>query len=329
MTRALRYPLLLLVLLTVTVGCKRKEKLRQDEDLNAVVAADRRLAEQENRLLTRRGNLQRERSGLRDKRAELRTKKLALDEKDTQARQELDQEDSKLANAEASLVQQELNLNKKLQSLLDEKTGLVDKLGGPGGGQNLLVARREYSIALRERDVARRENELAKREKALAGREESFAERQAKGCGRSVVIASAPPLVSGGNSGGGGSYSRKDVESAFKAALTAMQTKGILTADLPAGTDRLVTEARHSVSSKDYTRGKYAADQLLATVRAMKIDRGFIGAKISRLSAAIRSNPPREKNKVNTLFQQATEAYGDGRFGEANKLLNRIYALIR
>jgi hypothetical protein len=325
MTRALLHPLLLLLVVTLAAGCKRKEKLRQDEDLNAVVAADRRLAEQETQLLTRRGNLQRERSGLQDKRAELRTKKLALDESDTKARQELDQEESKLANAEASLVQQEVNLNKKLQSLLDEKTGLVDKLGGQGAGQNVITARREYSVALRERDVGRREAELAKREKSLAAREESFAERQAKGCGRSVVIAAAPP----GGGSGGGSYSRKDVETAFKAALNAMQAKGILTADLPAGTDRLVTEARHSVSSKDYTRGKYAADQLLATVRAMKIDRTFIGAKISRLSAAIRTNPPREKAKVNTLFQQATAAYGDGRFGEANKLLNRIYAQLR
>jgi hypothetical protein len=62
----------------------------------------------------------------------------------------------------------------------------------------------------------------------------------------------------------------------------------------------------------------------------MKIDRAFIGAKIGRLSAAIRSNPPGGGNRerVNRLFQQATAAYGDGRFGEANKLLNRIYNLL-
>lgn len=311
-------------------GCKQKERLQQDEDLKAVVAADRRIAKQEDELLARRGALQRERATIRDKRDEIITRKLAISEGDTQARAELDQEESKLATLEASLVNQELGLNKKLQSLLDEKTGLVDKLGDTGSGREQLVARREYGVAMREKDVARREAELGRREKVLAIREQELAERQSKLCPRVATVVQTVAAAPAAPPSGGGSYARKDVEPVYKAALQAMQSKGILTADLPAGTDRLVTEVRHGVGKGDFVRAKYAADQLLATVRSMKIDRGFIGAKIGRLSSSIRSTPPSAGNKarVDSLFQQATAAYGDGRFVEANRLLNRIYALL-
>jgi hypothetical protein len=324
-----RVPLLAMIALALLLGgCKKKkEGLRHDEALQEVAAADRRLAEQENQMLSRRGNLQRERSQLRDKREELLTKKAGLDENDAQGREAVEKEESKLNHLDQTLATEEMTLNKKLMALLDEKTGLIDKLGEKAG-RDAITARREYGAALREKDVARRESELARRERVLAEREKAFAERQARGCGKTTTVVMAPP-TGGGARGGGGAYGRKDVEPVFKEALRAMQSKGILIADLPAGIDRMVTEVRHSVSSGDYTRGKYAADQLLATVRSMKIDRSFIGAKIGRLSASIRSNPPKDKSKVNGLFQKATSAYGDGRFLEANQLLNRIYAQLR
>ncbi len=315
-------------LLTAAPGCKDKKPLRGDEDVKAVVAEDRRITEKENELLARRGVLQRERNGLRDKRVEIITKKMTLPETDSEGKQELEQEESKLARLEASLVTQELTLNKKLQSLLDQRTGLVDKLGEDKSGKDVLITRREYSVALREKDFARREGVISKREKILAAREQALAERQARGCPKATTVVQSytPP-----SSTGGGSYTRKDVEPVYRAALKAMNKKGVLTADLPAGADRLVTEVRHSVSKGDYVRAKYAADQLLATVRKMKINRGFIGTKIDRLSRAIKRTPPSNANreKVNTLFQQATANYGDGRFIRANSRLNRIYSLLR
>jgi hypothetical protein len=304
-------------------GCKKKQTLQ--EDLKTVVQEDRRIAKEEDELLTRRGSLQRERGQLRDKRAELLTKKLTLDDADQAGKTEIEKEEAKLVGLEASLVKEETTLNKKLQNLFDEK---IDKIAKEGSAKDVLIARRELGVATREKDLARREGELARREKAIAAREQVVAERQARLCprGTTVVQTFAPPP-----SGGGGSYGRKDVEPLYKSALAAMQSKGILTADLPAGTDRLVTEIRHGVSKGDFARAKYAADQLLATVRGMKIDRGFIGAKIGRLGAAIRHAPPRadRKAKVNTLFQQATASYGDGRFLDANQKLNKIYALLQ
>jgi predicted nucleic acid-binding Zn-ribbon protein len=127
-------------------GCKRKQQLQSDEDLKAVVAEDRRLAQEEDALLARRGALQRERGSLRDKRAELLSRKMSLEESDTLGREEIEKEETKLARLEEALLKQELGLNRKLQSLLDEKSGVVDKLGKGGSGKDLLVARQTNAI---------------------------------------------------------------------------------------------------------------------------------------------------------------------------------------
>jgi hypothetical protein len=322
--------LALLLCATTAAGCKENKK-RSDEQLKAIEKADRQLMAKEQKILSRRGALQRERTRIRDKRAAIISKKAELGEEDNEGRAQLEQEESELASLEARLVKQEINLNKKLQSLLDEKSGLVQKLSkDKGGAREMIVARREHSLALREKDLSRREGELARRERDLARREQALAVRQAKICpGRGavqVVHTAAPPSRSGG-----GSYTRKDVEPVFRSALKAMGAKGILTADLPPGVDRLVREIRHAVAKKEYTRAKFAADQLLATVRKMHIDRAFIGAKIGRLSAAIKRTPPSGANRaaVDRLFQEATAAYGDGRFRAANRKLNQIYGKLR
>jgi len=322
----MRSILLSLVVLSCAVsGCKEKPK-RADEQLKAIEAVDRKLLRQEQAILSHRGALQRERTHLRDKRAALLSKKMTLDETDTKGREELEREESKLANLEAGLVKQEISLNRKLESL---QTGLVEKLAKDKSttAREMLTARREYSVALREKDLGRRENELAHRERELARREQTLAVRQAQGCPRGgTVVVQAPSTPSEG----GGSYGRKDVEPVFRSALQAMSSKGILAADLPPGVDRLLTEIRHSVSKREYTRAKYAADQLLSTVRTMHVDRSFIGAKIGRLSTAIRRRPPKggSQTMVNKLFQEATASYGDGRFIEANRTLNKIYSLL-
>ncbi len=315
-----------------SVGCKNKKKLRDDEALEAVVAADRQLMLKEEEIASHRGALQRERKKISDRRAELLTKKAALQESDAQGREALEAEETKLAGLEASLVQQEIDLNQKLQNLFDEKSGLMKKIMNKKSStaREMLIGRREYSVALREKDVARRESELSRREKALALREQAFAKRQATLCPKGATSVQVIQPSSGHGGGKTPSFSRRDVEPVFQAALNAMRTKGILTADLPPGIDRLITEVRHGVGKGDFVRAKYAADQLLATVRNMKIDRAFIGEKINRLSAVIRRAKPTRatRAKVDRLFQGATANYGDGSFLEANRKLNRIYDLL-
>jgi hypothetical protein len=328
--RLVRGALLLVALTLLPSGCKEKKLEREDEKLKAVVAEDQRLFEKERELLARRGSLQRERKRIQDKREKLRSKRATLPEDDSSL-EALEQEESELAQLEAKLVTQEIGLNKKLQSLLDKKDDLVAKLAKDrsGAAREVVVSRREHSVALRERDLARREKELARREKELAKREQVLAKRQANLCPKAgpvqVVQAPAPRRRSSG-----ASYTREDVEPVFRTALKAMRAKGILVADLPPGVDRLVTETRHGVAKGDFVRAKYAADQLLATVRKMKIDRSFIGTKISRLGRVIRRAKPSKTKQaqVSKLFQKATADYGDGKFRAANKKLNRIYSIL-
>jgi hypothetical protein len=318
------------ITLLITSGCKKEDDIRQDESVKVVVATDRKLAEEEAKLLASRGSLQRSRSTVRDKRADLLTRKLALgdDDTDSRTRAQLEEEESELVHLEARLAKQEIALNKKLDSLFEQKSGLVAKLGkGTEQTKTYLLARREHSIAQRERSLGRREAELGAREKVLAGREHALAVRQAKICpGRSTVVhvPSARPRTEK-------AYTRKDVEPVYRNALATMRKKGILIADLPPGIDRLVTDTRHAVSRGDYSKAKYSVDQLLAAVRAIRIDRGFIGTKIAKLSKIIRRSPLKgsKKAQAQQLFRQATTAYGDGRFSAANKKLNRIYALLR
>lgn len=319
---------LLSIAMLLSVGaCEKKARdVRDDEAVKVVVAADRKLAEQEQSLLANRGKLQRERVRVQDERANLLTRKLA--EEDPSARQKIEDEESKLVKLEQRLVKQEMQLNRKLDAIVEKKGSLVNQARASGAQvKALLLARRESSVANREKTLAQRETDVARREKALAERERAFAVRQSRLCpGRVTTVVQAPAA-----SRRGGNYKRSDVEPVYKAALSAMRKKGILVADLPGGIDRMVTDIRHAVSKGDYTRAKYASDQLLAAVRSIRIDRAFIGAKIGRLSAATRRRPPRggKKTKVAQLFQLATADYGDGRFTAANKKLNRIYAMLR
>ena len=78
------------------------------------------------------------------------------------------------------------------------------------------------------------------------------------------------------------------MEPTYKKALKLMQEKGLLTSDLPPGTSKLVDDTREAMKKADFVRAKYDADQLLATVEEIKIDRSFISAKMARLSSAMR-----------------------------------------
>ena len=110
-----------------------------------------------------------------------------------------------------------------------------------------------------------------------------------------------------------------------------MQDKGLLASDLPPGTGKLAEDTREAMKKADFVRAKYDADQLLATVEEIKIDRSFISAKMARLSAAMRGKKLEggDKKTVEDLFQEATANYGDGKFPQANAKINRLFALLK
>ena len=110
-----------------------------------------------------------------------------------------------------------------------------------------------------------------------------------------------------------------------------MDERGILSSDLPPGSTHLVDDVRESMKKGDYVRAKYDADQLLATVEEIKIDRSFISAKMARLSAAMHGKKLEggDRKAVEDLFQEATANYGDGKFPQANTKINRLFALLK
>jgi hypothetical protein len=180
-------------------------------------------------------------------------------------------------------------------------------------------------VASREKEIATREKEVAEREQALATREAQLARREKDTCGTQVAAPAKIELPKGLK------YSAHDVEPIYRKALKLMQERGLLTSDLPPGSSKLVEETREAMKKADYVRAKYDADQLLATVEEIKIDRSFISAKMARLSAAMRGKKleGNDRKVVEDLFQEATTNYGDGKFPQANTKINRLFALLK
>jgi cell division protein FtsI/penicillin-binding protein 2 len=315
----------LLIGLLLLGGCKR-ERI----DVAPLSAESEVLSKNQSELLDRRGALQRERKKIADARADLvdrRSKLLA----DSAGRAALDVEERKLNDDESALVAQEAQLNSKLDELLKMRAELVQKATTTVAGAPInsdpteRAARREQGVATREKDLARREADLADRERQLADREAKEARREKETCGPQLVMPVLPKVEKGLK------YSAHDVEPVYRRALKLMQERGLLSSDLPPGANHLVDETRDLMKSADYVRAKYEADQLLATVEQIKIDRNFIAAKMARLSSAMKGHrlDGSERKSLESLFQDATANYGDGKFGDANGKINKLFALLR
>jgi hypothetical protein len=313
---------LLMILLT---ACSRAPQAR--EELGKMAAAENKLEASEEDLLSQRGALQRERRQITEQRTALIEKRHAPGA----SRSQIDAEEASLTKREGEILDQETALNRKVDDLLRSRADIVQRATAAAaasatGDSSAQVARREQTVALREKDFARREADLARRETELAGRERDQTKREREQCG-----PAAPTTIVRTELPKGLRYSQKDVEPVYRKALRQMQDKGILAADLPPSTARLLEDARRAMESGDYVRGKYAADQLLEALGDVKIDRSFIGAKMARLAAAMkgRSLAGEQRKQVDALFQEATTAYGDGKFASANARVNRIFAMLK
>jgi hypothetical protein len=163
-------------------------------------------------------------------------------------------------------------------------------------------------------------------QQALAAREKELAEREKNTCsgggGGTTIIQTVDPK--------GTKYNKRDVEPVLKKARETMSKKGILAADLPAQAAGLEKEATKAMADGDFGPARFAAQQLLATVEAIKVDRSFISTKIGRLSKRMKGATLDEakQKEVDDLFADATSKYGDGDYVGANKKLNSIYRAI-
>jgi hypothetical protein len=317
---------LALFLVAAASGCHRPQP---PGDVAPITAEDESLKKNETDLLGQRGMLQRERKKLSDARAELVERRSQLGH-DSTGQAALDEAEKSLLNKEGELSAQEQQVNDKLDLLLKARDQLVQRATQvvatlPGADPLERAARREQTVASREKELAERERDVGQREKELASREATLARRERDTCGAVAVAPAKIELPKGLH------YTAHDVEPVYKKALKLMQERGLLTSDLPPGTSKLVDETRDAMKKADYVRAKYDADQLLATVEEIKIDRSFISAKMARLSAAMhgRKIDGGDRKSVEDLFQEATANYGDGKFPQANSKINRLFAMLK
>jgi hypothetical protein len=278
-----------------------------------------KLQEEEGDALARRDALTRAREQVSVDRAALDARKQKLLETGGDLRS-VDDEEKALTQREAKILADEHDLAKKVDALL---VGYQEVTIGAAAGKD--VAAREAQTALREKDIARRERGVADRESAMAERERELAKRERETCSVTPTIVQAPVATPGSR------YSRRDVEQFLTAARRKMSDKGLLGSDLPAPAKNLEREATAAMSSGDYGRARFAADQLVVTIDSMKVDKAFIVAKINRLNGAMKSSrlSADAKKDVDDLFRDATADYGDGKFAPANAKLNRIFGMLQ
>jgi hypothetical protein len=264
-------------------------------------------------LLARRDSLLASRVELRSKQAELAERRQAISAKggDTS---EIDRETEELTRRETSIAGEEKSL---LDRLLSERQSMVSALAASktGGG----TPGREAAVAAREKDMARREQKLAERESQLAGREEGLASKWKDACAVPTTIVQTIDAK-------GTRYTRRDVEPLLARSRDEMNKKGLLRTDLPEPVRDLESEATGAMARGDYGQARFAAAQLLGTVRVIKVDKPFIAEKIRRLDAALKTR--RLTPQVETLFREATQNVADGNFVGANRKLNRIHSAI-
>jgi|SoiMethySBSTD1v2_1073268.scaffolds.fasta_scaffold144342_3 hypothetical protein len=307
--------LLVTFLLVGAAGCRDPQAAgnpARTED-NARIT---KLQEEEGQVLARRDQLQRERVEVDAERKALDQKRQEVTASGGDSRQ-LEAEASALAAREAKLLADEAKLGSELEGLL--RGYQLAAVGGSGKD----VAGREAQVAVRERDFARREASLAEREAQLAAREKEQARRERETCGPATAMAPAAPSAPT-------RYSRKDVEPLLTGARRTMSEKGLLPSDLPAPAKNLERDAAEAMSAGDFARARFAADQLVATVDTLPIDKAFIMAKIGRLNTTVKQARVGDETRkqIDELFRDATADYGDGKFAAANGKLNRIYALV-
>ncbi|MFH2004969.1 MAG: hypothetical protein ABI333_00150 [bacterium] len=326
------------VVLLAAGGCKEKtsKKAGPDQGIKEIQKSGALLKADADDLLKRRGKLQDNRREIEAARKAIEAKRATLAKDDIQGHAKLAKEELDLKDREQKLRKQEDKVNGKLLNALRRQeqfyvraAAVLQSRGGGDASSN--IRSREHGVALRENAVARREKAVAGREKALNDQYRKIVEYKAKKCATTTSVfttLTAPSIPAGG---GGAGYSKADAKNAYAKAMATMAGKGILISDLPSGFAKLISSIKKSIGAKEYARAKIGADQLRATLRSITIDRGFVGAKMGRLAGYIRRKKlsDAKRAQVNKLFVQVTTAYNDGRFGSANRKINKIYGVIR
>lgn len=308
------------------------------EDLTIVVEQDKsRILEEEAELQKRRQSVQAERARLENERVDVARKLASLSKKDRKQRQRLEQAEKQILSEQRKLQQKLSSFEGERDKLAQDKTRLLERIARltqTKGG--LTLAQREELIGERERDVARREAQLARRERAVAEREAEVgvrltdAERLLSGLKTGVGRGVPAP---GGPSSSAATASRSSVLKLQRDVRQTMQSKGILTNDLPPSSRPLDGQAAQAIRAKDYASAQQSLTSLQGVLRTIDINQAFVQAKMTRMNkvyqgAVAKLNEGQQK-KVLGLLDDVSDSFSDGRYDRANRKINQIYAMLR
>jgi hypothetical protein len=154
-----------------------------------------------------------------------------------------------------------------------------------------------------------------------AAREATFAERDS-----ACVAAAAASAPRERNTE---KVTRGAVDRAWRALVNAIEVKGVVAADLPPSKQRLISEASGARASGDLGKAMDAIEQAAGAVDAVTVDGDFISRKVRRVNGLQKKGrvDVKVREEVAHLLQDVTRAYSDGRFLEANRVLNNIELL--
>lgn len=293
-----------LLTLGAAAGCKEKASKAAPDP--AALRAQQALIARRDALLASRKQTQDERKRLQEE-----MRKAAASGGDTAGMQsKLDELDSQLEVQNDQLADEFQALSSKIDSI----AVATDQTAG---------------IASREADMGSREDRLAQREERVAAREAKVAERE-----RSAALecAAAPAVVMQAAPLPKSSYSRKEIDGLLGRARTAMGKRGLLPGDLPSHAQGLEREATSAMADGELGKAYLAASQLSSTVEGVKIDGGFIKAKIARLQGRINAKGGKLDEATNKSMgagiTDVMQKWGDGDFGKANAKLNQLWSAL-
>jgi len=289
------------LLLCLVTACKSGEGATQSAEPDpAALKAQQELLSKRDTLLSQRAKL-----------------------KEQQAKLQGDLKQAQESHTDTIEIQKQLdNVNLQIDNSAKEAFELVaskiDSAMAGGGDKAAQVTAREARVTEREAAVTAREKE---QDKKLAAEIAQLRDTVNAKCGGETIVQqiTAPPPT-------GHSVTKKDVDDRLKHARDVMYKRGILNGDLPGPAQGLEGEASQAAGANDMSKAFALANQLALQVDNIKIDSGFIRAKITRLQAQLKASKVDEgtQSQLADTLTGVMNDFGNGKFDLANQRLNSL-----
>ncbi|MFH1807910.1 MAG: hypothetical protein ABIJ09_04155 [Pseudomonadota bacterium] len=212
-------------------------------------------------------------------------------------------------------------------SLLDQQKqqatggGRVSSRGGESSGE----WKAEISEVKQQQDALSRD--LASVRVSLGGIDAQLRAVLAK---LDNLPAGSAPMVAAPVISSGKVVSKKALDRANKKLSSSMSRKGILVMDLPEAYRNHPRDIRKALNSGDNAMAYELISQQQSVVDGIAIDSAFIQAKMVRVNSLVGGSRLSDEKKAAAAdkLKDATSAFSDGKYKQANLLINEIVGLM-